>query len=208
MKIDEAYNIWADIYDTNDNKTRDLELIIGKSMLEGTRFSKIIELGCGTGKNTEWLINVCDSLLGVDFSSEMLSKAKSKIDSNKVKFKQADLTKEWRFADNSSDLITCSLILEHIENLEFIFSEVYKTLNDNGIFYICELHPFKQYSGSKARFEINSEVVKLETYTHHISEYLESAKKNNFKLLELDEWFDEDDKEGIPRLISFLFQKL
>ncbi|MCF6270200.1 MAG: class I SAM-dependent methyltransferase [Melioribacteraceae bacterium] len=207
MKIDEAYNLWADTYDTNDNVTRDLELAISKSILAGKSFSKIIELGCGTGKNTEWLIDKCDSLLGVDFSSEMLRKAKRKIKSDKVKFLQADLTKEWTFNNTSADLVTSSLILEHINNLDFIFAEAHKSLSVNGQFYICELHPFKQYAGSKARFELNNEIVKLETFVHHISDYLQSAAKNNFKLLELNEWFDEKNRAEIPRLVSFLFQK-
>ena len=171
MKVDEAYNVWADSYDSNENKTRDLELAVGKSILGDRKFSNIIELGCGTGKNTEWLIENCDSLLGVDFSSEMLAEAKKKIKSNKVKFMQADLLKDWKFANNSAYLITASLVLEHMQNLNFIFSEANKSLATNGLFYICELHPFKQYAGSKAQFELDNEVVNLETYVHHISEY-------------------------------------
>lgn len=208
MKVDEAYNVWAISYDSNDNKTRDLDLTVGKSVLEDRYFSKIIELGCGTGKNSEWLIDKCDSLLGVDFSSEMLSKAKSKINSNKVKFIEADLLKKWEFVNKSVDLITASLVLEHIQNLDFIFSEANKSLASDGLFYICELHPFKQYSGSKARFELDDETVKLETYVHHISDYLEPAVKNNFNLLKLNEWFDDDSKNELPRLVSFLFQKI
>ena len=207
MKIDEAYNVWSYTYDTNENKTRDLELVAGKSILGDKSFSKIIELGCGTGKNTEWLIDKCDSLLGIDFASKMLAKARLKITSNKVEFKQADLLKEWEFANNSADLITASLVLEHINNLDFLFSEANKSLKDKGLFYICELHPFKQYSGSKARFELDGEVLKLETYIHHISEYLESAKINNFNLVKLNEWFDDDEKTELPRLVSFLFVK-
>jgi len=208
MRIDEAYNFWADIYDTNDNKTRDLELAISKSVLADKSFLKIIELGCGTGKNSEWLIEKCDSLLGVDFSSKMLSKAKKKITSDKVKFIQADLLKEWKFKNISADLVTSSLILEHVQNLDFIFSESNKSLSKNGLFYICELHPFKQYAGSKARFDLNNEIVELETFVHHISDYLQSAVKNNFKLLELNEWFDDGERDEIPRLVSFIFQKV
>ncbi len=207
MTIDEAYNVWAGSYDSNENKTRDLELAVGKLILGNRKFSKIIELGCGTGKNTEWLIEKCDSLLGVDFSSEMLAKAKWKITSNKVEFMQADLLKEWEFAINSANLITSSLLLEHIQNLDFIFSEANKSLAANGLFYVCELHPFKQYAGGKASFEINDEIVKLETYIHHISDYLESATNSNLKLLELNEWFDDDEKTGLPRLVSFIFKK-
>jgi len=97
--------------------------------------------------------------------------------------------------------------LEHIKNLDFIFNQAFKKLKPNGIFFISELHPFKQYSGSKARFESENGTVELEAYTHHISEYLNSAKKYNFKLIEINEWFDQSSKNEIPRLISFIFKK-
>ena len=208
MKINESYNAWAVTYDSNNNKTRDLELVVGKSIIENKHYANILELGCGTGKNSEWLIDKCDSLLGIDFSTEMLAIAKTKIISDKVSFQQADLLKEWQFVNGSTDLITASLVLEHIQNLDFIFSEANKVLSANGLFYVCELHPFKQYSGSKARFEINGKTVKLETYVHHISDYLQSASKNNLKLVELNEWFDDEEKIGLPRLVSLLFQKV
>jgi len=47
----------------------------------------------------------------------------------------------------------------------------------------------------------------LEVYTHHISEYLSIAYKNNFKIIEIDEQFDNLDENEIPRLISFVFRK-
>ena len=180
MTIADSYNIWAHTYDSNLNKTRDLELVVGKSVLKDRQFDNIIELGCGTGKNTKWLVNKCNSLIGVDFSTEMLAKAKLKIKSEKIKFLQADILKTWTFTNNSTDLITASLVLEHIQNIDIIFSEVNKSLLLNGLFYICELHPFKQYVGSKARFELNGKTQKLETYIHHISEYLKKKKKKSF----------------------------
>ena len=206
MKIDESYNIWAASYDTNENKTRDLELVVGKTILENKTFSRILEIAAGTGKNTDWLIEKCDYLLAIDFSEKMLAKAKLKVISNKVEFKLADISNEWKFTNLKYELITASLVLEHIKNLDFIFNEAYKSLNDNGLFYICELHPFKQYLGSKARFEINGELLTLESYVHHISEYLESARKSGFKLLELKEWFN-DESDDIPQLASFVFEK-
>ena len=47
----------------------------------------------------------------------------------------------------------------------------------------------------------------LEFYIHHISEYIDTAKNNGFKLIELKEWFDESSENEIPRLISFVFKK-
>lgn len=207
MKINEAYNFWAESYDTVQNKTRDLEKTAKQETLQQYNFDTVVELGCGTGKNTEWLLQHAEQVLAFDFSSEMLEKAKAKITSEKVKFQQADINLGWPLENNTADLVTCSLILEHIQTLDFIFSEAHRILKTGGKFYICELHPFKQYSGSKARFESESGLVELEVYIHHISEYVSTALENGFKLLELKEWFDEDNKANIPRLISFVFEK-
>jgi len=99
------------------------------------------------------------------------------------------------------------LVLEHIEDLDDIFKKSAQVLKKNGLFYISELHPFKQYSGSKARFDNGKEVQELEVSTHHLSDYLIAAKQHGFELLELKESFDEANNNNIPRLISILFQK-
>ncbi|MDV7140436.1 class I SAM-dependent methyltransferase [Maribacter sp. TH_r10] len=38
-----------------------------------------MELGCGTGKNTVWLLKKAQRIIGLDFSQEMLNIAKEKI---------------------------------------------------------------------------------------------------------------------------------
>ncbi|MCF6224668.1 MAG: class I SAM-dependent methyltransferase [Flavobacteriaceae bacterium] len=162
-------------------------------------------MGCGTGKNTIFLLKTAKKIIGLDFSQEMLNKAKVKVIDGRVEFRKSDLNKNWCVEDNLADLITCSLTLEHIKNLNFIFNEASRKLKPQGYFFICELHPFKQYTGSKARYESESKIVELETYTHHISDYISAAKANGFELKEVDEWFDDANKTEIPRLISFVF---
>ena len=207
MKVENAYNIWADQYDTNSNKTRDLDKKSTIETLSKLEFSSVIELGCGTGKNTIFLLKKAEKIIGLDFSQKMLNKAKLKINDKRVDFRKADLTTEWKIDNDSADLITSSLVLEHIEDLDFIFDQANKKVKNGGAFFISELHPFKQYSGSKAKFETESGTQELETYIHHISEYLNSAKNNNFELIELKEWFDDDMKNKIPRLIGLVFRK-
>ncbi len=51
----------------------------------------------------------------------MLQIAKRKVKSNSVKFVEADITKPWKFIKTPVDLISINLVLEHIENLDFIF---------------------------------------------------------------------------------------
>jgi ubiquinone/menaquinone biosynthesis C-methylase UbiE len=207
MSIEKAYNIWANQYDTNENRTRDLDKKATIETLNKYDFKSVLELGCGTGKNTKWLLEKAKQIIGLDFSQEMLHKAQEKIVDKRVVFRRADLTKNWKIDNNFADLITCSLTLEHIKNVHHIFNQANLILKNNGIFFISELHPFKQYSGSKAKYETESGVKELEVYIHHISEYIDAAKNNGFEFVEMKEWFDEDNENGIPRLISFVFKK-
>ena len=207
MSIENAYNIWADQYDTNVNRTRDLDKKCTIETLNNLVFKNVLELGCGTGKNTEWLLNKAERIIGLDFSQEMLNKAEEKITDKRVTFKKSDLTKDWKIENNFADLITSSLTLEHIKNLDHIFSQANQKLNKNGLFFISELHPFKQYSGSKAQYETESGTKELEVYIHHISEYIDNAESNGLKFVEMKEWFDQNYQNRLPRLISFLFKK-
>ncbi len=78
MSIKKAYNNWAAQYDTNENKTRDLDRKATIETLSKYQFENVMELGCGTGKNTEWLIQKAKNIICIDFSKEMLEKAKKK----------------------------------------------------------------------------------------------------------------------------------
>lgn len=207
MNTKQAYNIWSKQYDTNINKTRDLEAIVLRKVLENIHFNSCLEIGCGTGKNTEWLITKAKQITAVDLSEEMLAKAKEKISSEIVQFIQADITFDWTFSKKQYDLVTFSLVLEHIQNLDHVFQEVSKSLAKEGLVYIGELHPFKQYEGSKARFETEDGIQVVECFNHNISDFIDSAKKHNLELINIDEYFDGNDKTTIPRILTLLFQK-
>jgi len=208
MSIEKMYNVWAQQYDTNENKTRDLDQRTVIEILSKYEFSKVVELGCGTGKNTSFLLTKAQELIGIDISQAMLDKAKQKITDERVHFIKGDLLKAWEVSDEFADLISCSLVLEHIEDMSFVFSEANRALMENGLFYISEFHPFKQYVGSKARFETEEGTQELEAYVHHTSDYLRLAEKNGFQLIELKEHFDGLLANEMPRLISFVFRKL
>ena len=207
MNIEQAYNSWAEQYDTNQNKTRDLDARATIETLAHYAFNSVLELGCGTGKNTAFLMTKASRIIGLDFSQEMLNAAREKITDDRVQFIKADLTKAWEVEDSFADLVTSSLTLEHIADLNHIFEQAHRKLVPGGRFFISELHPFKQYIGSKAKFKTEHGTEELETYTHHISDFVGSAEKNGFKLMALNEWFDEEPAKDMPRLISFVFQK-
>ena len=207
MNTKQAYDSWSKQYDTDANKTRDLEAKALRATLSEFSFEKCLEIGCGTGKNTEWLIRKADHITAVDLSEEMMAKAREKINSDKVKFILADITKDWDFTEDKFDLISFSLVLEHIENLDHIFRKASKVMLPGGLIYIGELHPYKQYLGTKARFETDEGLQILDCYTHNISDFTQAAKQNGFAIREFKEFFDTGDKLKVPRVVVLVLKK-
>jgi ubiquinone/menaquinone biosynthesis C-methylase UbiE len=207
MNIQKAYNEWSETYDSDKNLTRDLDQKVTREELANLHFNSILEMGCGTGKNTSFLAQIGASVHAIDFSQGMIEKAQEKIKAENVRFSIANLTQKWPSEDETYDLIVCNLVLEHIEDLSFIFSEAFRVLEEEGRFLINELHPFRQYEGKKARFGEGEEVTEIPAFVHHISDFLNAALNNELTLVKLNEWWHEDDQSKPPRLISFLFEK-
>lgn len=205
--VQQAYDSWAQQYDSNENKTRDLEARSLRETLAPLSFEHCLEIGCGTGKNTVWLMQKAATVTAVDLSVEMLVKAKEKINSTNVTFVQADITQLWNFVTKHFDLVGFSLVLEHIEFLQPVFEKAAAVLNPGGHLYISELHPFKQYNGSKARFETETGIQIVTCFNHHITDFTDAATANGLSLVTLAEYFDDDARDSIPRLLTLLFVK-
>lgn len=208
MNVQQSYNEWSASYDTDQNLTRDLDAQITRETLGDMHFDSILELGCGTGKNTIFLAQIGTQVDALDFSEGMIAKAKERVLAENVRFSMADLTRRWQCQAESYDLVVCNLVLEHIEDLPFIFSETFRVLRQGGMFLLNELHPFRQYEGKKARFQSESGISEIPAFVHHVSDFVKAASKSNLKLVELNEYWHAEDGQGKPpRIISFLFQK-
>lgn len=207
MDVKKGYGMWAGSYDSSGNKTRDLEKMALETCLKDYRFDAGIETGCGTGKNTVWLASKCDELTAVDLTEEMLAVARGKISLPNVRFVQADITRDWSFTQGEYNLITFNLVLEHVEFLEPVFRNAAMHLKSGGILYVGELHPFKQYAGTKARFETEDGVLTLPCYTHNISDFTHAGINAGLDILDINEFFDGNDRKTIPRILMLLFRK-
>lgn len=206
MSVQKAYDNWSQQYDTNINKTRDLEALALREMLAGIEFDSCLEIGCGTGKNTAWLMTRAKKITAVDLSAEMLAKAKQKIDSENVDFIQTNILEDWNFTSSKYNLVSFSLVLEHVEDLEPIFRKISGTIAAGGYVYVGELHPCKQYTGSKARFTTDEGEEVVSCFNHHLSDFTNAAAKHGFKIEGIREYFDDDDRNNMPRILSILFK--
>lgn len=206
MSIQKAYDNWSIQYDTNINKTRDLEALALQETLAHIDFNTCLEIGCGTGKNTAWLLTRAQAITAIDLSAEMLAKARKKIKSEKVNFIQGDILQDWNFGSSKYELISFSLVLEHIQNLEPIFQKASKLIAENGYVYIGELHPFKQYTGTKARYDTEEGQQIVTCFNHHVSDFTQAAHTSGFTIMQIEEYFDEGNRSTVPRILSILLK--
>ena len=208
MTIDVAYTRWADSYDSDPNATRDLDQSATVEVLGKHHFVMAVEAGCGTGKNTLLLARISQSVLALDFSPGMLAKARARVQQPHVQFQQADLLKAWPCGDGGADLVSCNLVLEHIEHMAPIFREAARVLAPGGMFFVSELHPNRQYLGSQARFvDGKGETTRIQAYMHHVSEFTRAALEAGFQIERLDEWWGAEDVQKTPRLLTLLLRK-
>jgi malonyl-CoA O-methyltransferase len=201
MSVRESYDRWADQYDDNPNRTRDLNIQCLRRAELPLAGARVFEAGCGTGLNTEYLAAHAQ-VMAMDFSEAMLERARKRVEQPTVRFEVGDVTQSWPVADATCDLVVITLVLEHIEQLGPVFSQARRVLPDGGLLYIAELHPYRQLAGGQARFTPDGsdreELVPV--WRHSISEYLSEALRARFGLQRIAEPAAEDD--DVPRLLQ------
>ena len=205
--VRQAYDRWAASYDADRNLTRDLDETVTRETLGRLRLGSVLEIGCGTGKNTALYAHLADRVLALDLSWAMIQKARARLPAGRVTFCLADATQPWPCRDRWADVVACNLVLEHLPDLGSMFSQAARALIDGGRLFVCELHPFRQYLGTVAHFQQGDETVEIPAYVHHVSDSTTAARATGLALVELKEWWHPVDEEGRPpRLLSAMFE--
>jgi ubiquinone/menaquinone biosynthesis C-methylase UbiE len=211
-EIATAYNEWAETYDTVPNRTRDLAAEVLRKVDLNLAGRSVIEVGCGTGRNTEWLARVgATDIVALDFSEEMLVRARARVHDRRVRFIQHDVRATWPLAEASAEVVIVMLVLEHVEHLQPVFAEAARTLSQGGELFVCELHPMRQLLGGQAQFTSTQtgEHQLVPAFLHNISDYVNAGLSAGFELVDLSEWRDADAlPKDSPRLLSLRFRLL
>jgi SAM-dependent methyltransferase len=104
----------------------------------------VLDLGCGTGRNSNYLASLGNTVVGVDISKTAVDIAKSRASEmqvNNVSYIVGDIGAGYPFADNYFDLvldITSSNSLNEEERNIYI-KEVYRTLKKDGYLFVRAL---------------------------------------------------------------------
>jgi len=212
-----AYDRWSETYDRDANLTRDLDAAVLRAHGPAVDGRDVLELGCGTGKNTIWLAEHARSTIALDASSRMLSVARGRISSPNVRFLQHDIRAPLPIESESVDVVIIDLVLEHVEALGTVFREATRVLRAGAALFLCELHPVRQMLGGQAHFldPVGGQVIQVPAFRHTVAEFINGGIAVGLGVEAVGEWWDEgspqseEEKPGVtlPRLFSATFRK-
>ncbi|HAX80550.1 MAG TPA: 3-demethylubiquinone-9 3-O-methyltransferase [Cyanobacteria bacterium UBA11372] len=96
---------------------------------------KALDVGCGGGFSSEFMAAKGVVVSGIDQSSKCIQAAQKHAESNgfKIDYRQA-VAENIPYGDATFDVVVCVDVLEHVENVEQVISEVYRVLKPNGLF--------------------------------------------------------------------------
>lgn len=207
--IASAYDRWSVAYDADDNRTRDLDAQLMRSLLAARRFGCVVEAGCGTGKNTVLLASCSERVIGLDFSAGMLEQARQRGLPQHAELQQHDLVRPWPLPPDSADLVTFNLVLEHVELLAPVFGHAAAACRRGAQVWLTELHPVRQHGGARARFaDEGGAIARIDAWPRHVSDYVSAAEAAGLALCALGEHWADGDERARPRVLLLQFEKM
>lgn len=156
LRTAEAYDLWANVYDTDGNFLQALDTIQMKSLLprmlallessNHPRPWKLVDLGCGTGRNTAALLEAGESqVVGLDVSAGMLEVARQRLKdgvaSGRLRLEVVDLIEQSVPSSLAkwADAIVSTLVIEHIP-ADMFFRQISQMLKPGGILLLTNMH--------------------------------------------------------------------
>jgi len=116
---------------------------------------KILDVGSGIGNNVKTLMSLASSITATDISDKVLAVLKERYKEASVKIDTvASHMQELPFNDNSFDLVVCTEVLEHIENLPKAIGECMRVLKPNGYIILSSPNYFNPAGFIKIIFEL------------------------------------------------------
>lgn len=196
-----AYDLWAQVYDTDGNFLQALDSIEMKALLPKAlalveesrppRPWKLVDLGCGTGRNTAALLEVPHSaIIGLDVSPGMLQVAQQRLSPpvapNTLDFAVFDLIQHSTppNAALGADLIVSTLVIEHVP-ADIFFRQVATILKPGGILLLTNMHS-DMGAISQAGFvdPTTGDKIRPTSYAHTLGEIMAEAEKYGLELVD------------------------
>ncbi|WP_394831402.1 methyltransferase domain-containing protein [Pendulispora rubella] len=187
----EGYDLWSEIYDSEQNPLILLEEPEVKFQLGNVHGLSVADVGCGTGRHAIRLAREGAKVTALDFSSGMMGRAKEKAVGCSVDFVMHDLRMPLPIPDRSMDRVISCLVIDHFHaaQLPTLFRELGRICRQDGFILISVMHPAMLLRGVQARFADPRTGVEIrpKASTNLVSDYVIAAQIANLPFLALSE---------------------
>ncbi|MEH1893228.1 MAG: class I SAM-dependent methyltransferase [Nostoc sp.] len=101
--------------------------------------TQVLDLCCGSGQTTQFLVRFSQNVTGLDASPKSLQRARQNVP--EASYVEA-FAEKMPFADNLFDVVHTSVALHEMQpqQLRKIISEVYRVLKPGGVFTLVDFH--------------------------------------------------------------------
>jgi malonyl-CoA O-methyltransferase len=173
----EGYDRWAATYDTMGNWLLDLEEPEVDRALGDVKDLEVLDVGAGTGRHALRIAARGARVTALDFSEEMLAKARQKPGADKVRWLVHDVARPLPFEASSFDRVLSALVLEHIpvDELVSFFRELGRVARRDGVIVVTAMHPAMFVKGMSANFRDDSGEVRPRSHAATLSDYVMGA---------------------------------
>jgi ubiquinone/menaquinone biosynthesis C-methylase UbiE len=185
----EGYDRWASTYDTMGNWLLELEEPEVDRALGNVDGLEVLDVGAGTGRHAIRIAGGGGRVTAIDFSEEMLAKARQKPGADRVRWLVHDVGQSLPFAPRSFDRVLSALVLEHIpvDELVSFFGELARVGRDDGMIVVTAMHPAMFVRGVSANFREEGGEVRPRSYVATLSDYVMGAIHAGLSIVALDE---------------------
>lgn len=185
----EGYDRWAEVYDTDGNPLIAMEEPEVDRLLGDVSGRAVADIGCGTGRHALRLAAQGARVTAVDFSEQMLAKARTKPGAGAITFVCHDLAHGLPLADASFDRVVCGLVVDHIGDLAGLFGEMRRVVRPDGIVVVSVMHPAMMLKGVQARFTdpATGRETRPASHANQISDYVRAAAAAGLRIAHISE---------------------
>ena len=138
---------------------------------------EVLDVGAGTGRHAVRVAQRGARVTAVDFSEEMLARARQKTGADRVRWLVHDVALPLPFEARSFDRVLSALVLEHIpvDDLASFFRDLGRVARDDGLIVVTAMHPAMFLKGVSANFRDDSGEVRPRSYVATLSDYVMGA---------------------------------
>ncbi len=187
-----GYSEWAATYENAVPDLMDLDLLERLKVPRWNGVALAADLGCGSGRTGAWLrAKGVGAIDGVDLTPEMLAIAEKRALYRSLCQADAAAT---GLANASYELVTVSLVDEHLAALEGLYAEAARIAAPAGLLVLVGYHPqFIMASGMPTHFNsARGEPIAIETHVHLLSDHVQAALAAGWQLAEMKEGLIDD----------------